>query len=180
MAQDRRVDNGLQPGPVVLDPVCVAGSGDPLLEGDALSALRELLLPIATVLTPNLAEGALLLERPALGETDAELVEAAQALIGLGPAAVLLKGGHRAGDADDVLVDADGELVLEAERIANNASHGTGCSLSSAVAAFTIVPRHVLGGTDHTPPSEKLNIACVGPGGRGAHGRIHARPRGRR
>ena len=107
-----------------------------MLEPDALSALRELLLPIATVLTPNLAEGALLLERPALGETDAELVEAAQALIGLGPAAVLLKGGHRAGDADDVLVDADGELVLEAERIANNASHGTGCSLSSAVAAL--------------------------------------------
>jgi hydroxymethylpyrimidine/phosphomethylpyrimidine kinase len=128
--------SGLQPGPVVLDPVCVAGSGDPLLEGDALSALRELLLPLATVLTPNLAEGALLLERPALGETDAELVEAAQALIGLGPSAVLLKGGHRAGDADDVLVDADGELVLEAERIANNASHGTGCSLSSAVAAL--------------------------------------------
>jgi hydroxymethylpyrimidine/phosphomethylpyrimidine kinase len=126
----------LQLGPVVLDPVCVAGSGDPLLEPDALTALRELLLPLATVLTPNLAEGALLLKRRRFGETDAELLEAARALLGLGPSSVLLKGGHRSGDADDVLVDADGELVLEAERVANNASHGTGCSLSSAVAAL--------------------------------------------
>ena len=123
-------------GPVVLDPVCVAGSGDPLLEPEALTALRDLLVPVATVLTPNLAEGALLLGRSALGETDAELVTAARAILDMGPAAVLLKGGHRSGDADDVLVDADGELVLEAERVPNNASHGTGCSLSSAVAAL--------------------------------------------
>ena len=107
-----------------------------MLEPEALVALRELLVPVARVLTPNLAEGALLLGRSGLGETDAELVAAARELLNLGPAAVLLKGGHRTGDADDVLVDADGELVLEAERIANNASHGTGCSLSSAVAAF--------------------------------------------
>ena len=97
---------------------------------------RSLLLPIVTVLTPNLAEGALLLGREALGETDAELAAAARALLGFGPAAVLLKGGHRSGDADDVLVDAEGELVLEAERIAGAGSHGTGCSLSSAVAAL--------------------------------------------
>jgi hydroxymethylpyrimidine/phosphomethylpyrimidine kinase len=133
----------LRLGPVVLDPVCVAGSGDPLLEPTGLTALRDLLLPVARVLTPNLAEGALLLGRSGLGETDAELAAAARALLDLGPEAVLLKGGHRSGDADDVLVDADGELVLEAERVATNATHGTGCSLSSAVAALVARGRTV-------------------------------------
>lgn len=123
-------------GPVVLDPVCVAGSGDPLLAEDALESLRRVLVPRATVLTPNLSEAALLLGRPALDTQNAALIAAATELLGLGPAAVLLKGGHRDGDADDVLVDEDGHLILQAERIANNATHGTGCSLSSAVAAL--------------------------------------------
>lgn len=123
-------------GPVVVDPVCVAGSGDPLLETDAVDVLRSELVPRATILTPNLSEAALLVGRDTAGDSDAELAATARDLLGLGAQAVLLKGGHRRGDADDLFVDTDGEQVLEAERIANNASHGTGCSLASAVAAL--------------------------------------------
>jgi hydroxymethylpyrimidine/phosphomethylpyrimidine kinase len=127
-------DHGLRP--VVIDPVCVAGSGDPLLEPDALDVLRNELVPRASVLTPNLSEAALLVGRKSAGETDAELASTARELLSMGAGAVLLKGGHRRGDADDLFVDAEGELVLEADRIPNNASHGTGCSLASAVAAL--------------------------------------------
>lgn len=123
-------------GPLVVDPVCVAGSGDPLLEPGALEAMREELLPLADVLTPNLAEAALLLGRELDADRDEDLLLAARQLCELGPRAVLLKGGHRSGDADDIFVDAEGGLVLEAERIANNASHGTGCSMAAAVACY--------------------------------------------
>jgi hydroxymethylpyrimidine/phosphomethylpyrimidine kinase len=123
-------------GPVVVDPVCVAGSGDPLLEPDALEVLRSVLVPRATVLTPNLSEAALLVGRESAGETDSELAATAREILAMGAQAVLLKGGHRSGDADDLFVDAEGEVLLEAERIPNNASHGTGCSLASAVAAL--------------------------------------------
>lgn len=122
--------------PVVVDPVCVAGSGDPLLEPDALDVLRDELVPRATVLTPNLLEAALLTGRETAGETDEELARTARELLAMGAGAVVLKGGHRRGDADDLFVDPAGVAVLEAERIPNNASHGTGCSLASAVAAF--------------------------------------------
>lgn len=121
--------------PVVLDPVMIAASGDRLLGEGAEQALREHLLPLATLVTPNLPEAAVLLG-------DAEVTEAAampaQAeRLAQMTSAVLLKGGHLAvGDSIDVLVTRQGTSTLSAPRIATNNTHGTGCTLSSAIAAF--------------------------------------------
>jgi hydroxymethylpyrimidine/phosphomethylpyrimidine kinase len=121
--------------PVVLDPVMVAASGDPLLDEDAVETLRAILVPHATLITPNLPEAAKL-----LGATQArnerEMSAQAEALQRLGAQAVLIKGGHAEGDkAVDILVDAEGVLRLEAPRVATRNTHGTGCTLSSAIAA---------------------------------------------
>jgi hydroxymethylpyrimidine/phosphomethylpyrimidine kinase len=121
--------------PVVLDPVMVAASGDILLDEDAIETLRTVLVPRACLLTPNLPEAAKLLGS---GEAKDEraMSEQAVALRRLGAKAVLIKGGHAAGyQAVDILVDEEGELRLEAPRIATSNSHGTGCTLSSAIAA---------------------------------------------
>jgi len=122
-------------GPVVLDPVMIAKSGDALLARDAEAALIEWLLPRADVLTPNLPEAARLLHRnPAC---DAQETEAqGRALLGLGARAVVMKGGHAAGPTCiDRLVTASGVTAFEQPRIATRNTHGTGCSLSSAIAA---------------------------------------------
>lgn len=125
---------------VVVDPVMVARSGDRLLASDAVEAVRDRLLPLADVLTPNLPEAADLLDRP-VAITRHAMPEAAAALRELGPRAVLLKGGHLGGDAsDDVFVDADEIVELPAARIDTPHTHGTGCTLSSAIAALR--PRH--------------------------------------
>ena len=123
-------------GQVVLDPVCASTSGELLLDPDALELLRVELLPHVDVLTPNLPEAALILGRENLGQSDAELAEAAREILGMGCGAVLLKGGHREGDPDDVFVDADGVVILEGERIPDVSVHGTGCTMASAVASF--------------------------------------------
>ncbi len=116
--------------PLVLDPVMVAKGGARLLDPAALDALREL-IPLATVLTPNLPEAEALLGRP-VGDP----VEAASALRGLGCLAVLLKGGHAEGPVvRDVLATAEGTVVLERPRIDTRHTHGTGCTLASAIAA---------------------------------------------
>jgi hydroxymethylpyrimidine/phosphomethylpyrimidine kinase len=120
---------------IVLDPVMVARSGDRLLATDAVAVLRDRLLPLADVLTPNLPEAMDLLDR-AIGITRGTMVEVATALRDLGPAAVLLKGGHLGGErSDDVLVHAGGVLELPAARIDTVNTHGTGCTLSAALAA---------------------------------------------
>ncbi len=125
---------------VVVDPVMVARSGDRLLAADAVEAVRDRLLPLADVLTPNLPEAADLLDRP-VAVTRPAMPEVAEALRDLGPRGVLLKGGHLGGDAsDDVYVDADGLVELPAARIDTPHTHGAGCTLSSAVAALR--PRH--------------------------------------
>lgn len=121
--------------PVVLDPVMVAKGGAALIEAPAVAALRAALLPRATMLTPNLPEAAAL-----LGVTEARtragMAEQAEALRGLGPAAVLLKGGHLPGEeSPDVLATARGLTWFEGARVATRNTHGTGCSLSSALAA---------------------------------------------
>ncbi|MFE3457612.1 bifunctional hydroxymethylpyrimidine kinase/phosphomethylpyrimidine kinase [Nocardiopsis aegyptia] len=122
---------------VVLDPVMVAKSGDRLLEGSAIEALRTLLLPRADLLTPNLPEAADL-----LGVSEAvslkEMRDQAERLLELGPRRVLLKGGHLAGEESvDVLVSRDEEpLELRAPRVDTRNSHGTGCTLSSSIAAL--------------------------------------------
>lgn len=122
-------------GPIVLDPVMVAKSGDPLLDGDAIRAMREQLLPRATLLTPNLPEAANLLGRPPAA-TPEDVLEQGQALLGQGPDAVLMKGGHAEGSTvTDWLVTAWNSTGFTAPRIATQNTHGTGCSLSSAIAA---------------------------------------------
>ena len=127
---------------VVLDPVMVAKSGDRLLRPDAVAALKVLLLPLATVITPNLPEaGDLLgLEAP---RDEAGMIAAAEALRALGPRAVLVKGGHlkpgRIGEeahSIDILDDGGEPLTLLAPRLATANTHGTGCTLSAAIAAL--------------------------------------------
>lgn len=124
-----------RPPHVVLDPVMVATSGARLLETDALHALRERLLPIASLVTPNLPEAQLLLEH-VIGDVDAMHAACGEFLAG-GANAVLLKGGHVPGDGDiiDLYADADGgKRAIRHARLAIQA-HGTGCTLASAVAA---------------------------------------------
>lgn len=120
--------------PIILDPVMVAKGGDRLLAVEAVSALRETLLPLATVITPNLPEAADLLACPEAASRD-EMIRQARALLALGPAAVLLKGGHLPGNScPDLLMTAEETLWVEAPRHPTRNSHGTGCSLSSALA----------------------------------------------
>ena len=123
-----------RPRYLVLDPVMVATSGARLLEEDALHALRTRLLPLATVVTPNLPEAGLLLGRQIDGLS--AMPAAAAELRAMGAAAVLLKGGHAAdaGDVVDILADAEGEQRTAHPRLQLDA-HGTGCTLASAVAA---------------------------------------------
>jgi len=125
-----------QAGPVVLDPVMVAKSGDALLAADAVAALRKHLLPIATIITPNLPEAAVLLEADEPADR-AGMERAANALLELGAHAVLLKGGHlEAGDSPDFFTDGAQTRWLDASRIDTLNTHGTGCTLSSAIAAY--------------------------------------------
>jgi hydroxymethylpyrimidine/phosphomethylpyrimidine kinase len=123
-----------RPAHVVVDPVMAAASGDRLVGDDTVAAIRERLLPVATVITPNLPEAATLL---GWDRIDRDLmVKAGHELRALGCGAALVKGGHLAGDvAVDVLVDGDGVHEARAERIATSNSHGTGCTLASAIAA---------------------------------------------
>lgn len=123
--------------PLVVDPVMVATSGARLLREDAIEALRGRLLPRATVITPNLDEAELLLGRRPR-ETAAGMADDAAALARAFGTAVLLKGGHAKGDRlVDVLVDREGRTVatLEATRVADVDTHGSGCTLSAALAA---------------------------------------------
>ena len=126
--------------PLVLDPVMVAKSGDPLLEPAATDALRETLLPLATVITPNLPEAGVLLRQRA-PDSLKEMYRAAERLRGLmrgdGERWVLLKGGHLPGaSATDLLHDGDRMIELEEPRVQTRNTHGTGCTLSAAVAAL--------------------------------------------
>ena len=123
------------PGPpVVLDPVMVASSGAPLLRPDAIGALKRLLVPRATLLTPNLPEAELLLGRRIAGR--AALEGAAGELLAMGSHAVLLKGGHAPGAMVlDLYLDRDGNRLEIRHRRLRVDGHGTGCTLSAAVAA---------------------------------------------
>lgn len=126
----------LKTGAIVLDPVMVAKSGDRLLASDAIDVVRTELLPLATLITPNLPEAAVLLDRPP-AETVEAMGEAARALRRLGPHTVLVKGGHLAShNSPDVLFDGQTLTVLPAERVRTDNTHGTGCTLSAAIAAL--------------------------------------------
>ena len=123
------------PGHVVLDPVMVATSGDRLLAADAVEALRTKLIPRASLITPNLPEAAALLDEP-VAASEAAIESQGKRLLAMGCPAVLIKGGHGQGaDSTDYLVTASGVIALPAPRVATRNTHGTGCSLSSAIAA---------------------------------------------
>jgi len=120
---------------IVLDPVMIATSGDRLLARDAVEALRRRLMPRARLVTPNLPEAAALAGGP-VAESEKDMRAQAERIIALGAKTVLIKGGHGTGNESvDLLVDINGVIQFAAPRVATRNTHGTGCSLSSAIAA---------------------------------------------
>jgi len=123
------------PRHILLDPVMVATSGDRLLAADAVERLRTALIPLASLLTPNLPEAAALLDEE-IAASEAAIERQGKRLLELGCRAVLIKGGHGQGaESTDYLFGGNGVIALTAPRIATKNTHGTGCSLSSAIAA---------------------------------------------
>jgi hydroxymethylpyrimidine/phosphomethylpyrimidine kinase len=118
---------------VVLDPVMIAKSGDPLLQPDARSALIKEMLPLAAVVTPNLHEAAALADMPV--HTEADMVEAARRIVAGGAHTALVKGGHLKDSATDILWDGRALLRFPGPRLDSPNTHGTGCTFSSAIAA---------------------------------------------
>ncbi|MBV9485946.1 MAG: bifunctional hydroxymethylpyrimidine kinase/phosphomethylpyrimidine kinase [Frankiaceae bacterium] len=119
--------------PIVVDPVCVSKHGDPLLVPEAIEAIRTELIPLASVVTPNLPEVAELTGH-AVDDTAGQR-RAAEALLAMGARWALVKGGHLNGDAIDLLTDGDTVMEFAASRLDNRHTHGTGCTLASAIAA---------------------------------------------
>jgi hydroxymethylpyrimidine/phosphomethylpyrimidine kinase len=120
---------------VVLDPVMVAASGDRLLASEAIDTLRRVLIPKALLVTPNLPEAAALLDEP-IARDETEMRRQGERILALGARAVLVKGGHADGaESVDILVSASGVQRFPAPRIDTRNTHGTGCTLSSAIAA---------------------------------------------
>ena len=155
--------------PLVVDPVCASKHGDPLLEPEALDALRSVIVPMATVVTPNLGEVALLTGVEV--RTAADLADAAKAVLALGPRWALVKGGHLEGDdAVDLLSDGATTLELRTPRIDTVDTHGTGCTLASAIAAHLArgadVPSAVRAAKDYVTGAIRHGIrigAGIGP-----------------
>ena len=120
---------------VVIDPVMIATSGERLLPADAVDALRTKLIPHAAIITPNLPEAAVLLSEP-LADSDAAIESQGRRLLSLGCSHVLIKGGHGHGsESVDYLISANATVPLAGPRLATQNTHGTGCSLSAAIAA---------------------------------------------
>jgi hydroxymethylpyrimidine/phosphomethylpyrimidine kinase len=119
--------------PVVVDPVAVSKHGDSLLSAGTLEAVRERLLPLATVITPNLLEAELLTGIKI--DDEAEMLTVASAIHSMGPRWVLVKGGHLTGNPVDLLFDGERVIRIPGQRIASVHTHGTGCTLASAIAS---------------------------------------------
>ncbi len=125
-----------KPAHVVVDPVMVSSSGTRLLDKKAIAVMIDRIFPLATLLTPNLDEAAVLLHQPVLKD-ESEMEHCAKKIAALGVSAVLLKGGHLKGkNACDTLYDGEEYTRFSVERIAVKNTHGTGCTLSSAITAF--------------------------------------------
>lgn len=120
--------------PFIVDPVMVAKSGDRLLREDAVAALREELVPLATVVTPNLPEAEVLVGRSV--QTLDEMRVAAEAIVRLGAGCAVVKGGHRQGEPIDVFFDGAQHLEIPGRRIVTTSTHGTGDTFASAIAAL--------------------------------------------
>ena len=123
-----------RPRHVVIDPVMYAKNGSPLMQESAISALRSTVLPLATLLTPNIPEAEKLAGMEISSEAD--MREAARRIQALGPQNVLVKGGHAQGEARDILLCGEDFHVFASRRIPTKNTHGTGCTLSSAIAAY--------------------------------------------
>jgi hydroxymethylpyrimidine/phosphomethylpyrimidine kinase len=134
-------------GSYVLDPVMVATSGDRLLAEDAVESLKRHLLPLATIVTPNLHEAAILAGMPVTSLV--EMRVAAEHIRRLGARAVLLKGGHLEHEAIDLLLDDHGERLWRRHRIDTPHTHGTGCTLSAAIAACLASGDSLVDSVDH-------------------------------
>jgi hydroxymethylpyrimidine kinase/phosphomethylpyrimidine kinase len=164
------VANALRARPVpalVVDPVLRATSGDALLDRDALDVVRARLLPLATLVTPNLDEAEALTRRRVDGP--AAMRDAARALVDeLGARAALVKGGHLAGPALDVLYDGRALHELSAARVAGGPVRGTGCALSAAVTAGLALGRDLRTAVDDAKRWVSAAIAGAEPLGRGA------------
>ncbi|MGI4819003.1 MAG: bifunctional hydroxymethylpyrimidine kinase/phosphomethylpyrimidine kinase [Janthinobacterium lividum] len=161
--------------PAVVDPVMIAKGGHPLLPDLAVEAVKSLMVPRATLLTPNAPEAEAL---TGLSITDADgQRRAGEALLAMGAKAVLMKGGHVPGDVvTDILMTSDGETLLESERIHSMHTHGTGCTLASACAAGIAkgLPLHVAVAEGWAYVAEAIRRA---PGLGGGHGPLdHAWP----
>ncbi|MGB7184557.1 MAG: bifunctional hydroxymethylpyrimidine kinase/phosphomethylpyrimidine kinase [Burkholderiaceae bacterium] len=163
--------------PIVLDPVMIAKSGDALLAPEAVSALRKVLLPLATVLTPNLPEAGELLGEPAPVDLPGmrRAAEKLRGMLAVDNAWVLLKGGHLSdGPAIDLLHDGEQMIELSAPRVETKNTHGTGCTLSSSIAALlpvcASVPEAVTRAKDYlTGAISHSGQLAVGHG----HGPVH-------
>ncbi|NIR32160.1 MAG: bifunctional hydroxymethylpyrimidine kinase/phosphomethylpyrimidine kinase [Gammaproteobacteria bacterium] len=163
---------------IVLDPVMVAKSGDRLLREEAVASLRANLVPLATVITPNLPEAGVLLDESAAA-SEAEMETVSARLLELGPRWVLLKGGHLEGpDSVDVLCDRRQSTRYPARRVATRNTHGTGCTLSSAIAAHLAwgheMPEAVARAKDYLNAALRTADALEVGGGRGPVNHFHA------
>ncbi|MHB8393966.1 MAG: bifunctional hydroxymethylpyrimidine kinase/phosphomethylpyrimidine kinase [Candidatus Dormibacteria bacterium] len=135
-------------GPLVVDPVMIAKSGDRLLERAAIGLMRELLLPLATVVTPNWPEAAALSGMPV--DSEASAIAAAESILRMGPEVVVVKGGHSPGDPVDLVLGRHGLSRLPGLRIETRHTHGTGCTFSAAITA------HLACGTS---PEDAITLA---------------------
>jgi len=161
--------------PVVVDPVMVAKGGARLIEPDAIDALKRLLIARAEIVTPNLSEAEILCS--ATIRNIVEMRAAGESLLALGCRAVLVKGGHLSGKTvPDVLVTASGNRIWKSPRIATRHTHGTGCTLASAIAAGLAQGLGVEGAVDRARNYVQRAIAGAPGLGRG-HGPLdHAHP----
>jgi hydroxymethylpyrimidine/phosphomethylpyrimidine kinase len=158
-------------GPLVVDPVMVAKSGDRLLRPDAVDALRELLLPLATVVTPNLPEAEVLLGRSI--STWDEIRDAAKDIVSMGPRAVVMKGGHAEGPTViDLLYDGHEYRDFTATRVDTQNTHGTGCTFASALAAGLAKGEELRVATAMAKAYVTKALQMSYPVGRG-HGPVH-------
>jgi hydroxymethylpyrimidine/phosphomethylpyrimidine kinase len=159
---------------VVLDPVMVATSGDRLIGEDAVAALKRLLIARARVVTPNLPEAAALLDTGIATDED-EMHAQAEKIVALGAQAVLIKGGHGEGaESVDVLLDGGTVTRLAAPRIATRNTHGTGCTLSSAIAAGLAKGEKLGDAVHHAKDFVTAAIAAADQLGIGhGHGPLH-------
>ena len=145
--------DAVKPPPVIVDPVMIATSGDQLLDRAGIEAVRSQLLPVADLITPNLPEAAVLLDGEIAGSLE-DMEDQARALLQLGPGAVLLKGGHFTDggqelDAVDVFIDDQSTIRLAMPWVDTTNTHGTGCTLSAAIAAYLALGQELTAAVSH-------------------------------